>query len=159
MGSRILPRVVGIIFFLIGTPIFLFIRNNLPVGEITGAPPAEVAIAQLTAAFNGDMDTMRLLTCSSLEDEWETLYQDLQSQADTYGIKDFQIDVSSMQAVVVEDAARRTVVELIGEIGIMAAGERMTMDIEELILSEGGNEGDNVMTLIVQDSRWVVCST
>ena len=74
-------------------------------------------------------------------------------------VKDFQIDVSNMQAVVIEDSARRTVVELTGEIGIMAAGERMTMDIEELILSEGGNAGDNQMTLIVQDSRWVVCST
>jgi hypothetical protein len=159
MGSRILPRVVGVIFFLIGTPIFLFIRNNLPVGEITGAPPAEVAIAQMTAAFNGDLETMRLLTCDSLEDEWEAQYQDLQSQADDYDIDGFQFDLSNLQTAIIEQSARRAMVELTGEIAITAAGERMTIDIKELLVVGGASENNNKMSLIVQDSRWVVCST
>jgi hypothetical protein len=158
-GRRFLIRVAGIILFLIGTPIFLFIRDNLPVGEITGAPPEEVVIAQLTAAFNGDIETMRYLTCDSLEDEWESEYRGLQSQAEDAGIDGFQFDVSNMQTSVIEQSARRAVVELTGEIAVTAAGERVTIDIKELLVTGGGSEDDNKMSLIVQDSHWVVCST
>jgi hypothetical protein len=158
-GGRLVIRLALLIIFAVLSPVFYFLRDRIPTGEIVGAPPAEVALIQLSAAFNGDLDTMRSLTCTSLQDEWEAIYNDLQSDADRYGISGFQFDVSNIQATVTEQTARRTVVELTGELGVSADGEKVTINIEELLLSEGSNEDSNTMVLIVQNNQWVVCST
>jgi hypothetical protein len=158
-GLQIVLRIGFAIAAIVCPSIFLFLQSDFLVVDISGPPPEEVAITQLTAIFNGDLETMRLLTCSSLEDEWESVYQKLESQVISYGISEFQFDLSNMQASVTQQSARRTVVELTGELAISVGGERVTMDIEELLLSQNGQEGQNVMTLIVQGGRWVVCST
>jgi hypothetical protein len=135
-------------------PIITTMMDANALANIEGPPPEEVAFLQVTAAFNGDYETMRFYTCDSLEDEWIELMNDMSSEVERtgLGLKDIDFDFSGLNLEVLEDNGRQIIYRVTGEMLMEARGQHISVDVEDI----SGFEPR--MVLVVNDNHWTVCS-
>lgn len=155
---RMVSIVVVITIFTVGPLLFSAIKDNIPV-NVEGPSPVEVAQTQLTAAFNGDLDTALSLTCDSLKDEWRKMSNQLQSQAASVGLSKFEFDFSKTVFEVTEQKPQRTIIHLSGEVIIRAGGQENSFTYDDLMKMGDAPNADPNVILIVSNNHWVVCST
>jgi hypothetical protein len=135
-------------------PIITTMIDANALANIEGPSPEEVAFLQVTAAFNGNYETMRFYTCDSLEDEWIELMNDMSSEVERTGLalKDVDFDFSGLNLEILEDNGRQIIYRVTGEMLMEARGQRISVDIEDI----SGFEPR--MVLVVNDNHWTVCS-
>jgi tetratricopeptide (TPR) repeat protein len=152
----------GIIFlvilgFRLLTSVFN-VMDYMPVGEIEGPPPEEVAILQLSAAYNGDRDTAIELTCDSLREEWLEIIVGFENQIKDLGLRNTEVDFTDTETEIVKQGSRFANVRLSGEVIYRSDQQTYSLTYEDIIAMNDINVENAEVRLIVSAGRWVVCS-
>jgi hypothetical protein len=156
MSGLITAFVVFVVVFIISFlfPVIKNMMDSASLANVEGPSPEEVALLQITAAFDGDYEMMRHYTCDSLEEEWMELLSDMTSELGSYGVnaKDVDFDFENWKLELEQDNGQQKIYSVTGDMVMHYQGQTVSLDIAEI----SGFEPR--MILVVNDNHWVVCS-